>query len=157
MRRRILAVSALLAVLVACRDGPVELVAPVEGLTAVQPEVTVSQDAVMTVVQLLDDPFVRELMDGARARTDVLDGAVQDASRYGTPRHVLALSSAVTVTRDRLVLDDDRGEENEDEWILRAALTLMLDDALMLLEEPPRSEETEEMGTDNTNPRIIER
>ena len=159
MRRRILAVSALLVVLVACRDGPVELVAPVEGLTAVQPEVTVSQDAVMTVVQLLDDPFVRELMDGARARTDVLDGAVRDASHYGMPRHILALSSALTVTRSRLVLNDDRAEENEDEWILGAALTLMLDDALMLLEEPSpmSSEETEELGTDDTNPRSLKR
>ncbi len=159
MRRRILAVSALLVVLVACRDGPAELVAPVEGLTAVQPEVTVSQEAVTTVVRLLDDPFVRELMDGARARTDVLDGAVRDASRYGMPRHILALSSALTVTRNRLVLNDDRAKENEDAWILRAALTLMLDDALMLLEEPSpmRSEETEGLGTDNTKPRMIER
>ncbi len=159
MRRRILAVTALLAVFVACRDGPAELVAPVEGRTAVQPEVTVSADAVTTVVQLLDDPFVRELMDGARARTDVLDGAVRDASRYGTPRHILALSSALTVTRSRLVLNDGPAEENEDEWILRAALTLMLDDALMLLEEPSpmRSEETEELGTDNINPRNIKR
>ncbi len=153
MRQRILAVSALLAVSVACRDGPAELVAPVESRTAVQPEVTVSQDAVTAVVQLLDDPFVRELMDGARARTDVLDGAVRDASRYGMPRHILALSSALTVTRSRLVLNDDRVTESEDESILRAALTLMLDDALMLLEEPPmRSEETEELGTDDTNP-----
>ncbi len=136
MRRRILAVTALLAVFLACRDGPAELIAPVEGLTAVQPEVTVSADAVTTVVQLLDDPFVRELMDGARARTDVLDGAVRDASHYGTPRHILALSSVLTVTRNRLVLNDDRAEENADDWILRAALTLMLDDALKLLEEP---------------------
>ena len=89
MRRRILAVSALLVVLVACRDGPAELVAPVEARTAVQPEVTVSQDAVTTVVQLLDDPFVRELMDGARARTELLDGAVRDVSSYGTEEHVV--------------------------------------------------------------------
>ncbi len=157
MRRRILAVTALLAVLVACRDGPAELVAPVDARTAPQPDVTVSQDAVTAVVQLLDDLFVRELMDGARARTDVLDGALQNASHYGMPRHILALSSALTVTRSRLVLKDDKAEENEDEWILRAALTLMLDDALMLLEEPSpmRSEETEELGTDDTNPRSL--
>ena len=157
MRRRILAVTALIAVFVACRDGPAELVAPEKARPAVQPEVTVSQDAVTTVVDLFNDPFVRELMDGARARTDVLDGAVQDASRYGMPGHILALSSALTVTRSRLVLKDDKAEENEDEWILRAALTLMLDDALMLLEEPSpmRSEETEELGTDDTNPRSL--
>ncbi len=159
MTRGILTLPILLAVFVACRDGPAELVAPVETRTAVQPEVTVSQDVVTTVVQLLDDPFVRELMDGARARTDVLDGAVRDASRYGMPRHILALSSALTVTRSRLALNDDKAEENEDELILRAALTLMLDDALMLLEEPPpmRREEPEGLGTDDTNPRSIKR
>ncbi len=159
MRRRILGITALLAMFVACRDGPAELTAPEEGRTAVQPEVTVSQDVVTAVVDLLDDAFVRELMDGARARTDVLDGAVRDASHYGMPRHILALSSALTVTRSRLVLNDGPAEENEDEWILGAALTLMLDDALMLLEEPSpmRSEETEELGTDDTNPRNIKR
>ncbi len=159
MQRRILAVTALLAVFVACRDGPAELVAPREARTVVQPEVTVSQEAVTAVVDLFDDAFVRELMDGARARTDVLDGAVRDASHYGMPRDILALSNALTVTRSRLVLNDDRAEENEDELILRAALTLMLDDALMLLEEPPpmRREEAEGLGTDNTKPRSIER
>ncbi len=156
MPRGILTVTALLAVSVACRDGPT---LPMEASLALQPDVTVPVDAVRTVVTLLDDPFVRELMDGARARTDVLDGAVQDASYYGTPRHIIALSSALTITRSRLALNDDEAEENEDEWILGAALTLMLDDALMLLEEPSpmRSEETEELGTDDTNPRNIKR
>ena len=60
-------------------------------------------------------------MDGARARTHVLDGG-EDASHYGMPRHILALSSALTVTRSRLVLNDDKAEENEGESILRAAL-----------------------------------
>lgn len=159
MTRGIPTLPVLLVLFVACRDGPTQLAAPVETGMAPQPDVTVSAHAVRTVTDLLDDPFVRELMDGARARTDVLDGAVQDASRYGTPRHILALFSALTVTRSRLVLNDDRAEENEDEWILRAALTLMLDDALMLLEEPSpmRSEETEELATDNTNPRSLKR
>ncbi len=122
---------------------------------APQTDVTVSVDAVRAAVNLLNDALVRELMDGARARTDVLDGAVQDASYYGTPRHILALSSALTDTRNRLA----PSEEDADDVILRAALTLMLDDALMLLEEPPpmRREETEGLGTDNTKPRSIER
>ncbi len=46
MRRRILGVSTLLVVLVACRDGPAELTAPVEARMAPQPDVTVSADAV---------------------------------------------------------------------------------------------------------------
>ncbi len=154
MRRQILSITALLAVFVACRDGPTQLAAPVD-----TGAFTPSAAIVTALVDLLDDAFVRELMHGARARTDVLDGAVRDVSHYTTPRHILALSSALTVTRSRLVLNDDRAEENEDAWILGAALTLILDDALMLLEEPPpmRSEETEGLGTDDTNPRSIKR
>ncbi len=149
MRRRILAESALLVVLVACRDGPTELAAPVETGAAF----TASAEIVTAVVDLLNDAFVRELIDGARTRTDVLDGAVQDASHYGTPRHILALSSALTVTRNRLVPSED----DADDVILRAALTLMLDDALMLLAEPPpmRAEESEELATENLNTRGI--
>ena len=154
MTRGIPTLPVLLVLFVACRDGPTQLAAPVD-----TGAFTASAEIVTAVVDLLDDAFVRELMDGARARTDVLDGAVQDASRYGTPKDIRALSSALTVTRSRLVLNDDRAEENEDEWILGAALTLMLDDALMLLEEPSpmRSEETEELGTDDTNPRSLKR
>lgn len=46
--RRILAVSALLIVLVACRDGPTELTAPGEADISPQTDVTVSLDAVQS-------------------------------------------------------------------------------------------------------------
>ena len=130
MRRRILAVSALLVVLVACRDGPPELVSPVEGRTAVQPEVTVSADAVTTVVQLLDDPFVREMMDGVGAHAASLHRAVRDASIYGTEDRMLTLSRVLTATRSGLFASADDAEEDADEEILRAALALVLDDAV---------------------------
>ncbi len=154
MTRGILTLPILLALFVACRDGPTQLAAPVD-----TGAFTASAEIVTAVVDLLNDAFVRELIDGARARTDVLDGAVQDASRYGTPRHILALSSALTVTRNRLVPSDDDAEEEDDEVILRAALALVLDDALMLLEEPPpmRTEETEELGTENLDRSGIKR
>ncbi len=156
MRRRILAVSALRVVLVACRDGPAELTAPVEARMVPQPDVTVSADAVRTVVDLLDDPLVRELQVAIRVPTVLLDAAVRDASRYGTPDDIEALSRALTDTRSRLVPSEDDAEEDADEVILRAALVLMLDDARALLEEPSmRSEETEELGTDDTNPMVI--
>ncbi len=143
MRRRILAVSALLVVLVACRDGPAELIAPVEGLTAVQPEVTVSADAVTTVVQLLDDPFVREMMDGVGAHAASLHRAVRDASIYGTEDRMLTLSRVLTATRSGLFASADDAEEDADEEILRAALALVLDDAATLLEPRPQSVEEE--------------
>ncbi len=89
----------------------------------------------------------------------MLDGAVRDVCIYGTQRHGLTLSRALTTTRSRLFADgDDDVASDADEMILRAALELILDDALMLLEEPPmHSEETEGLGTDNTKLRSIER
>ncbi len=143
MRQRILAVSALLVVLVACRDGPAELTAPVEGRTPVQLDVTVSQDAVMTVVQLLDDPFVRELMDGVGADATSLHDAARDASVSRTTAHVLTLSRVLALTRSGLSVRLDDGEEDPDDEILRAALKLVLDDAAALLEPRPESVEEE--------------
>ena len=77
----------------------------------------------------------------------------------GQPGQGAGLGTTEYVVTGEPEHEDDKAEENEDAWILRAALTLILDDALMLLEEPPptRREETEGLGTDNTKPRIIER
>ncbi len=143
MPRQSLAVTALLVMVAACRDGPAELVAPVEGRTAVQPEVTVSADAVTTVVQLLDDPFVRELMDGVGADATSLHDAARDASISRTTAHVLTLSRALALTRSGLSIRPDNGEEDPDDEILRVALELVLDDAAALLEPRPESAEEE--------------
>ena len=129
--------------LVACRDGPAELTAPVEGRTTVQPEVTVPQDAVTTVMQLLDDPFVRELMDGVGAHAASLHDAARDASISRTTAHVLTLSRVLALTRSGLFVRADDGEEDPDEEVLRAALALVLDDAATLLERPSPREERE--------------
>ncbi len=148
MRRRILAVSALLVVLVACRDGPAELTAPVEARMAPQPDVTVSADAVRTVVDLLDDPFVRELMGGVRVHTELLYSAARDASIYGTEDHVVTLSRILAATRGALFASADDAEEDADKVILGGALALVLDDAARLLERPPPGTEREKHGRD---------
>lgn len=148
MPRQILAVTSLLAVFVACRDGPTELAAPVEARMAPQPDVTVSVDAVRTVVNLLDDPFVRELMDGVGAHTESLHRAVRDASVYGTEDHVLTLSRVLTATRSGLLASAKDAEEEPDEEILRAALALVLDDAAALLEQSLPSTEGEQRVRD---------
>ena len=148
MRRRILAVSALLVVLVACRDGPAELTAPVEARMAPQPDVTVSADAVGTVVDLLDDPFVRELMDGVGADAESLHGAARDASISRTTEHVLTLSRVLVLTRNGLFARTDDGEEDPDAEILRAALEVVLNDAVALLEQPLPGAEEEKRGRD---------
>jgi hypothetical protein len=151
---------ALLVVLVACGDGPVEVVAPVENRTAVQPEATVSPDAVAMAVQLLDDPFIRELMYGLRADDEPLHAAVQDASFSRTTAHVLALSRVLLLTRSGLFVRADDAEEDPDDEIHRAVLELMLDDAAALLElPPPRAEDEPQDPTqrDTTRTRSIQR
>ncbi len=99
---------------------------------APQTDVTVSVDAVRTVVDVLDDPFVRELMDGVGAHTESLHRAVRDASIYETEDQVLTLSRVLTATRSGLRASAE--DEGADE-ILRAALALVLDDAATLLEQ----------------------
>ena len=103
MRRRILATSALLVVLVACGDGPTDLESPVEAPAAVQPQV--SAETVTTVALLLDDPFVRELMKGAAADAVSLYGAVRDASISQRTTDVLTLSRELTLMRSAKYYD----------------------------------------------------
>ena len=156
MRRSILSVPAVLIVLVACRDGPDELVAPLESRAAAQPDVTVLAEAVTTVEQLLDDPFVWELMEGVGADAEALQSAARDASISRTTEHVLTLSRVLAQTQSGLLVRAD-GEEDPDDDIFRAVLALMLDDAAALLEPPPRSAEDEPRGRDTTRNRRIER
>ncbi len=148
MPLQLLAITALLAVFVACRDGPAELAAPVEARMAPQTDVTVSVDAVRTVVDVLDDPFVRELMDGVGAHTESLHRAVRDASIYKTEDQVLTLSRVLTATRSGLFASAEDAEEDADEEILRAALELVLDDAATLLEQSLRGAEREKRVRD---------
>ena len=149
MPLRILAVPALLAVLASCGDGPAELTAPVEARMAPPPDVTVSMEAVRAVVDLLADPFVRELLDRAGPHTRFLGTAARDAATYGTQDHMLTLSRALVATRsDSFVPSSgDDAEEDADAEILGAALGLVLDDAATLLEPPP-SPEQKERGQD---------
>ncbi len=135
MPRQILAVKALLVVLVACRDGPTKPAAPVEAGMAPQTDVTVSVDAVRAAVNLLDDPFVRELMARVGAHTESLHRAVRDASIYGTEDQVLTLSRVLTATQSGLFASAEDAEEDADEKILRAALGVVLDHAATLLEQ----------------------
>jgi hypothetical protein len=101
----------------------------------------VSSQVVRTVVDLLDDPFVRELQDAVGAPTNSLYDAVRNASRYGTADDILTLSRVLTDTRRRLIASANHVEDDPDGVILRAELELMLDDVAMLLEPPPQSEQ----------------
>ena len=137
MLRRFLPVAALLILFAACRDGPAGLTAPTDTEMAPQPDVTASANAVRTVVDMLDDPFVRELVVGTR--TERLYRAVRDVSAYGTDEHVVKLSRVLTETANGLLSIESDAQEDADEVILRAALELVLAGAVTLLDEPLRA------------------
>ncbi len=99
------------------------------------PQTDVSVDAVRAAVNLLDDPFVRELMGGVGVHTESLHRAMRDASVHATEGHVLTLSRVLTATKSGLFASAKDAEEDADEEILRAALELVLDDAATLLEQ----------------------
>ena len=146
MPRCILGVSVLLAMLAGCRDGP-ELQAPMEVGTP-QPIVTASVDAVQMVIDVLNDPFVSELMDGVGAYAESLHKAVRDASIYGTQDQLLTLSRVLTVTRSGLFAIGDNAEQDPDEEVLSAALALVLDDAATFLQGPPLGSEGQDRESD---------
>ena len=139
MLRRFLPVAALLILFAACRDGPAALTAPMDTEMAPQPDVTASADAVWTVVDMLDDPFVRELVGEVGIRTERLYRAVRDVSAYGTDEHVVKLSRVLTETASGLLSIESDAQEDADAVILRAALELVLAGAVTLLDEPLRA------------------
>ncbi len=78
MPRWILAVTELLGVFVACRDGPTALAAPMQAM--------VSADAARAAMDLLDDPLVHELVWAVDEHGNVarLRSAVVGMSRPAT-------------------------------------------------------------------------
>ena len=146
MPRGILGVAGLLAMFTGCRDGP-ELIAPVEVGTP-QPIVTASVDAVQMVMDMLNDPFVSELLDATRTHAEPVYAAARIASISETEDHLVNLSRILTATAGDLLSIESGVEEAPDEVILRAALALVLDDAARLLQEPPLGPEEQDREPD---------
>ena len=146
MPRGILGVTVLLAMLAGCRDGP-ELIAPVEVGTP-QPIVTASVDAVQMVIDVLNDPFVSELLGATGTHTEPVYTAARNASISETEEHLLKLSHILTATAGDLLSIESDVEEGPDEGILRAALALVLDDAATLLQGPPLGPERQDRESD---------
>ncbi len=151
MSRSVLAAWAVLVVLVACRDGPTQVAAPAEASRAPQPDPIISVDALQAATDMLDDPFVRELMDRVGLQLDVSPhSSGTDPSMAGSEHGILALSRSLTEARDQLRQGayGDGAEEDPDEVIIRDILLLVLDDAVVLLESPSPREERGEPGRD---------
>ena len=148
MPQRILAVTTLLVLFVACRDGPVELTVPVEARMVPQADVMASVNALQTVTEMLNDPFVRELVRGAGSHTELLYSAVRDVSAYRMEEQVEKLSQVLTATKRALFASAEDAEEDPDGEIVRAALALVLDDAATLLEQSVPGAEREKRVRD---------
>ena len=152
MVRSIFTVTTVLVVLSACHDGPAQLIDPMDGRAGAPNEVTASAESMRTVIELMNDPFVRELQGAVMLSTEPLDRAVRDVSRYGTPNDMLTLARILAATTSRLIPGEDDVQETEDDMVLRTALALMLDDARKLLDEPTQSR-GEGLGVSDLNTR----
>ena len=133
MRREIGAVTALLAVMVSCRDGPTVPDAIDENGAA---ELTAAQRS--TIRDLVDDPFVRLLVESVEdsAMALRLSDVLLAVSRGVTDGNLSAMHRVLTTARGELIVPAD-GEDA----VVRAALDLVLDDVETSLENHERTVE----------------
>jgi len=145
MHRRSFICVGLLAVLVACRDGPTILEAPVDAETPVEVKQTAQTDVILTVQHMMDDPLVLEIVEslGDRAVALRFDGLRHEIDRQTVRRDVLAMRRSFTATRDFLVSDSE-----ESDMVLRDVLRLVLDDAEMMLVSEADAKQPEEAQGD---------
>ena len=133
MPRKVLAVTAWLGVSVACRDAPSALAGPADTGPMHQPVVAMAAPPppppVRTAVDLLNDPFVREMMRATRGSFAALESAVLDATHYGGQEQTRALARIIAETRSGLVGAREEADGGADEAILRSALVMVLEDA----------------------------
>ena len=139
MPRRILAVSALLAVLVSCGDSPTVPAATVyEGAP---PDLLVSTNALTTISDLLDDPLVHVLVESVQDRGTVqrLRRMLQQVSLGAAQGNPLIVYQALTAPRNEV---DEAA--HPDDVVLLATLNIVLDHAQSLLTSA-RETETEQL------------
>jgi len=150
MPTRILGIAMVLAGLVACRDGPEEVVAPTEIRMGQGTNVTISVDVTRITMDAFDDLFVRELMHGLGIDMEALDRALRDLSTYRTEDQVIALSRILSTTRNGLPSTPEEAGKDGDQEILWAALDLVLDDAARSLEGSLAGDGWKKRGLDVT-------
>jgi hypothetical protein len=130
MPHRNLIAVALVVVLMGCRDGPTTVDVPPQSSKPVVLQSTAHPDVFLTVRQMLDDPLVLEISQalGDQTVTSRLDGLRDDIDRHSVSRDVPAMRRALISTRDLLHSDSE-----ESDMVLRDVLSLVLDDAEMML------------------------
>lgn len=139
MQRRILAVSALVAVLVSCGDSPTVPAATV--LDGAPPDLLVSTNALATISDLLDDPFVHVLVESVQDRGTVqrLRRMLQQVSLGAAQGNPFIVYQALTAPRnevDEVAYPDD--------VLLLATLNIVLDHAQSLLASAEEMEQLQE-------------
>lgn len=133
MRREIGVVTALLAVMVSCRDGPTVPDAIDENGAA---ELSAAQRS--AIRDLVDDPFVRLLVESVEDSAMALRfrDALLAVSRGVTDGNLSAMHRVLTTARRELI-----GPVNGEDAVLRAAFELVLDDAESSLENNEKTVE----------------
>lgn len=129
MVKAILRVTSVLVVLVGCRDGPT-IPAAVLPDTPPQP----SLDGLAVFREFVGDPLVVDLIEGIEDRTaaDALQKAFRELAFSLTIRDPDRLSELLAVLRSHPLWSTD-GEDHPNDQVALAALTLVLDDAALLL------------------------
>ena len=121
MPRRILAVTVLLAVLVACRDGPADLSTPASVTTA-------PTDGLRSLGRFMDDPFIRGLVEEVHGvevadRVDLTLKALRFTTTEAERRRAFAALTNLTRAMRTTALD-------QKDVIVQATLRLVVDEAL---------------------------
>ncbi len=147
MPQRLLAVAALVTVVAACRDDPVALPTTIAGPALAYPNVVASAADVLSIRNLTDDEFLRDLVE------QVADQGMARQLRGG----LTELSAAAGTTNGHAVMRALVGVRAEDMWqgtfdpddeLVLRVFEIMLDHAEWVLTTPA---ETTEPPDDTTS------
>lgn len=151
MHQRTVTVVPLLLALLACRDGPSAPVGPVQQhLAPSAPGFAASRQAVQHVTDMLDDPFVQQLVRDVDDRGTVsrLRHLLRDGADTATDDQRLTLHRALATAQDAMLIDVDAGDQESqaDREVMRAVLALVLADVENTLNGTVMREVTEDGG-----------
>ena len=143
MPQRILAITTLLVLSVACRDGPTMIDG--SAVVTAPANAAVSVDQLSRVRTLMDDLFVRELVarKAGVATIDELDAALKAVGSPPTDKEILAAWHALNALRVPVAARTGTGEPGvaylmsaepvTESLILQDVFDLLLDDAMIAL------------------------
>jgi hypothetical protein len=130
MPRMTLAGTALLVVLVGCRDGPTGAELPVEPRSPLMTQSIAQPDVLLTIQRMLDDPLVLEIVEtlGDQSVTYAFEDLREELERQTSQADMHAMHRTLMSAREFLITDSE-----DDGRVLRDVLSLVLDDAGMML------------------------